>query len=156
MLDVSLFASAKCSGRCAQNPKQSGVETFNTPLPHAALHGLHLQEDKAIAIASTCGVVNEGLQTWYRQLPSRRTEMRCWGCFTLLLLIVGMIMCLKASGTPCPCCNRPSASWLDGLAGARHCTNCTSALELPGWRRAKAEQAHGLSLLVHVWSRNCP
>lgn len=77
MLDVSLFVSAKCSGRCAQNPKQSGVETFDTLLPHAALHGLHLQEGEAIAIALVCGVVNEGLQTRYTQLPSRITEMHC-------------------------------------------------------------------------------
>lgn len=77
MLYVSLFASAKCSGRCAQNPKQSGVETFDTSLPHAALHSLRLQENEATAIVLTCGVVNEGLQTWYRQLLSRSTEMHC-------------------------------------------------------------------------------
>lgn len=77
MLDVSLFASAKCSGRCAQNPKQSGVETFDTLLPHAVLRGLHLQEDEAIAVALTYGVVSEGLQTCDRQLPSRSAEVRC-------------------------------------------------------------------------------
>lgn len=73
-----------------------------------------------------------------------------------MLLIVGMMMCPKASETPCPCCHRPSASWLRGLTGAWHCTSGTSALELPGWHRAGAEQACGLSLLVHKWARNCP
>lgn len=33
MLDVSAFASAKCSGRCARNPKQSRAETSETPPP---------------------------------------------------------------------------------------------------------------------------
>lgn len=69
--------SAKGSGRCARNPKQSSMKTFNTPLPLAELRGFHLQEDKAIGIVLTCGAVIEGLQTWFRQLPSRSTERHC-------------------------------------------------------------------------------
>lgn len=81
MLDVSAFASAKCSGRCARNPKQSRAETSETPplpFPHAVPHGFYLQEDRAVAIALTCAaVMEEGLQTWYRQIPARSTAMRC-------------------------------------------------------------------------------
>lgn len=52
--------------------------------------------------------------------------------------------------------SQTSSSWLHELAGAWHCPSGTSALGLPGWHRAGAEQDHGLSLLVHEWARNCP
>lgn len=48
------------------------------PFPHAVPHGFYLQEDRAVAIALTCAaVMEEGLQTWYRQIPARSTAMRC-------------------------------------------------------------------------------
>lgn len=131
------------------------METLDTLFPHAVPHSSHLRAHEATPIALSCGVGNEGLQTCSRGLASRSAELHCWGCCAVLL-IVGMMMCLKASETPRPCCHRPSASWLHGLTGAWHCTSGTSALELPGWHRAGAEQAYGLSLLVHKWARSCP
>lgn len=112
MLDVSLFASAKSSGRCAQNPKQSGVET-SAPRFHALRCMAHSYgKNKEVAIASTRGVVGEGLQTCVKK--HRKALLKALHGAT----DSGHDGVPEGQWNTHPCSNRPSASRLDGSAGA--------------------------------------
>lgn len=79
LLNVGSVGLCKCQVLWEVCLKHSGAETSETPsFLHAVPHSFYLQEDKAIAIGLTCAaVMDEGLQSWYRQILARSTAMRC-------------------------------------------------------------------------------
>lgn len=118
MLDVLLFASAKCSGRCAQNPKLSGMETLDTLFPHAVLH--------RSTSTGTRGVDMElGMKDCRRAVGDSPQEVQ--SCCTLLRMLRraadrGHGDVPEGQRNNSSLLSQTLHSWLHGLTGAWHCT----------------------------------